>query len=32
MEDICAVRGQDVTKLSRDELEVLWKEAKSQEG
>jgi MazG family protein len=32
MEDICAVRGQDVTKLSRDELEVLWKEAKSQEA
>jgi MazG family protein len=31
MEEICRVRGQEVTQLTRDELEALWKEAKSQE-
>lgn len=31
MEEICRVREQDVTKLTRDELEALWQEAKSQE-
>jgi len=31
MEEICQLRGKDVTQLTRDELEGLWKEAKSQE-
>ncbi len=32
MEEICRVRNLEVTQLTRDELEVLWKEAKSQES
>ncbi|HYX39182.1 MAG TPA: nucleoside triphosphate pyrophosphohydrolase [Oligoflexus sp.] len=31
MEDICRVRNQDVSHLTRDELEALWKDAKSLE-
>ncbi|WP_141736426.1 nucleoside triphosphate pyrophosphohydrolase [Oligoflexus tunisiensis] len=31
MEEIARVRGQEVTQLTRDELEALWKEAKTQE-
>jgi MazG family protein len=31
MEDICRLRNLEVTQLTRDELEVLWQEVKSQE-
>jgi MazG family protein len=31
MEDLCKLRNLEVTQLTRDELEALWKEAKQQE-